>query len=115
MTQRPIDYGIERQMWTGAILSEVIAQRFEVQLKDSRIYELLEELGLSISAPIATMLMQIHKHRREWVETVNFNLRNPVSERCFFDRICRLIVEFVLWLGRTNTRKSRVMNASATS
>jgi len=36
MTQRPIDYGIERQMWTGA-LSEVIAQRFEVQLKDSRI------------------------------------------------------------------------------
>jgi len=30
-------------MWTGAILSEVIAQRFEVQLKDSRIYELLEE------------------------------------------------------------------------
>jgi hypothetical protein len=37
LTQRPSDYGIERQMWTGAILSEVIAQRFEVQLKDSRI------------------------------------------------------------------------------
>jgi len=52
MTQRPIDYGIERQMWTGAILSEVIAQRFEVQLKDSRIYELLEELGL-YQRPIA--------------------------------------------------------------
>ena len=34
-------------MWTGAILSEVIAQRFDVQLKDSRIYELLEELGRS--------------------------------------------------------------------
>jgi len=34
----------------GAILSEVIAQRFEVQLKDSRIYELLEELGYPISA-----------------------------------------------------------------
>jgi transposase len=44
-TQRPTDYGIERQMWTGAVLSEVIAQRFEVQLKDSRIYELLGELG----------------------------------------------------------------------
>jgi transposase len=24
LTQRPTDYGIERQMWTGAILSEVI-------------------------------------------------------------------------------------------
>lgn len=47
LTQRPTDYGIERQMWTGAILCEVIAQRFEVQLKDSRIYELLNELGLS--------------------------------------------------------------------
>lgn len=44
LTQRPTDYGIERQMWTGAILCEVIAQRFEVQLKDSR-YELLDELG----------------------------------------------------------------------
>jgi len=47
LTQCPTDYGIERQIWTGAILSQVIAQRFEVQLKDSRIYELLEELGLS--------------------------------------------------------------------
>ena len=40
LTQLPTDYGIERQMWTGAIISEVIAQHFEVQLKDSRIYEL---------------------------------------------------------------------------
>ena len=40
LTQCPTDYGIERQMWTGAILSEVIAQRFGVELKDSRIYEL---------------------------------------------------------------------------
>ena len=47
LTQRPIDYGIERQIWTGAILSEVIAQRFGVPLKDSRIYKLLEEMGLS--------------------------------------------------------------------
>ena len=40
LTQRPTEYGIERQMWTGAIISEVIAQRFEVELKDSRIYQL---------------------------------------------------------------------------
>jgi len=45
LTQRPTDYGIDRQMWTGAILSVVIAQQFGVQLKDSRIYELLAELG----------------------------------------------------------------------
>jgi len=47
LAQRPTDYGIERQMWTGVVLSQVIAQQFNVQLKDSRIYELLDELGLS--------------------------------------------------------------------
>lgn len=33
LTQRPTDYGIERQMWTGAILCEVIAQRNERAVK----------------------------------------------------------------------------------
>lgn len=46
LTQRPTDYGYERNLWTGAILSAVIAQQFEVQLKDSRIYELLSERGI---------------------------------------------------------------------
>jgi transposase len=47
LTQRPTDYGYDRNLWTGAILSAVIEQRFEVHLKDSRIYELLSVLGLS--------------------------------------------------------------------
>jgi transposase len=57
-------------MWTGAILSEVIAQRFEVQLKDSRIYELLEELGLSYQRAHRDYANADPIAQQEWVETV---------------------------------------------
>lgn len=70
VTQRPSDYGIERQMWTGAILSEVIAQRFEVQLKDSRIYELLEELGLSYQRAHRDYANADLQAQKDWVEGV---------------------------------------------
>ena len=70
LTQRPTDYGIERQMWTGAILSEVIAQRFEVQLKDSRIYELLEKLGLSYQRAHRDYANADPIAQQEWIETV---------------------------------------------
>lgn len=70
LTQRPSDYGIERQMWTGAILCEVIAQRFKVQLKDSRIYELLEELGLSYQRAHRDYANADPQAQNEWVDTV---------------------------------------------
>lgn len=70
LTQRPSDYGIKQQMWTGAILSEVIAQRFEVQLKDSRIYELLEELGLSYQRAHRDYANADPIAQKDWVETV---------------------------------------------
>jgi transposase len=70
LTQRPSDYGIERQMWTGAILSKVIAQRFEVQLKDSRIYELLEELGLSYQRAHRDYANADRAAQKDWVEAV---------------------------------------------
>ena len=70
LTQRPTDYGIERQMWTGALLCEVIAQRFEVQLKDSRIYELLQELGLSYQRAHRDYANADLQAQKEWVKTV---------------------------------------------
>jgi transposase len=70
LTQRPTDYGRERQMWTGAILSEVIAQRFEVQLKDSRIYELLDELGLSYQRAHRDYANANSQAQKAWVDTV---------------------------------------------
>lgn len=70
LTQRPSDYGIDRQMWTGALLSEVIEQRFEVRLKDSRIYELLDELGLSYQRAHRDYANADLQAQKEWVETV---------------------------------------------
>jgi len=70
LTQRPTDYGIERQMWTGAIISEVIAQRFEVELKDSRIYQLLHELGLSYQRAHRDYANANPKAQKKWVKTV---------------------------------------------
>jgi transposase len=43
----PSDYGIDRYIWTGKIISEVLEQRWGVSLKDSRIYEILDSLKLS--------------------------------------------------------------------
>lgn len=45
--QKPIDYGIDRNIWTGKIICNVIQTRWGVELKDSRIYEILDELHLS--------------------------------------------------------------------
>ena len=70
LTQRPTDYGIDRNMWTGAILSVVIEQRFEVQLKDSRIYELLSELGLSYQRAHRDYANADPNAQKEWVAAV---------------------------------------------
>lgn len=70
LSQRPTDYGYDRHLWSGAILSEVIEQRFEVQLKDSRIYELLSELGVSYQRAHRDYANADPKAQQEWVEAV---------------------------------------------
>ena len=47
LEQKPTDYGIDRQIWTGKNIIEVMNQRWGVKLKDSRIYDILKEMGLS--------------------------------------------------------------------
>lgn len=47
LTKKPIDYGIDRNIWTGNIISCVIELRWGVKLKQTRIYEILSELKLS--------------------------------------------------------------------
>ena len=47
LEQTPINYGIDRNLWTAKIISQIVEQRWKVQLKDSRIYEILQELNLS--------------------------------------------------------------------
>jgi transposase len=47
INQSPVDYGIDRYIWTGEIICKVVKLIFDIELKDSRIYEILNELGLS--------------------------------------------------------------------
>jgi transposase len=47
LEQKPIDYGIDRYIWTGKIISQVIHSRWGVTLRNSRIYEIIEQLNLS--------------------------------------------------------------------
>jgi transposase len=70
LRERSTDYGYERNMWTGAILSEVIKSRFDVQLKDSRIYEVLSDLGLSYQRAHRDYANADPEAQKEWVETV---------------------------------------------
>lgn len=47
LEQTPIDYGIDRNLWTAKIMIQIIQQKWNVKLKDSRIYEIIGELNLS--------------------------------------------------------------------
>ncbi len=47
LQQTPQDYGIDRNLCTAKIIIKVIEQKWNVQLKDSRIYEIIGELNLS--------------------------------------------------------------------
>ena len=40
LSDKPIDYGIDRNIWTGKIISNVIELRWGVKLKTTRIYEI---------------------------------------------------------------------------
>lgn len=47
LEELPRDYGINRNIWTGQIISGVFDLRWGVKLKTTRIYEILKELNLS--------------------------------------------------------------------
>ena len=47
LEELPRDYGVDRNIWTGKIISNVIELRWGVKLKTTRIYEILNELNLS--------------------------------------------------------------------
>jgi hypothetical protein len=95
------------------------AQRFEVQLKDSRIYELLEELGLSYQRAHRDYATADRAAQKDWVEAVkkNCNLSNPVSAPCFSMSLPFTIVRVYSMVGHNAilVQKSKVMNALATS
>ncbi|TAF49237.1 MAG: IS630 family transposase [Oscillatoriales cyanobacterium] len=69
-TQRPTDYGIERNMWTGEIIVQVLKSRFNVEMKDSRVYEILAELGLSYQRGHRDYANADPQAQKDWVNAV---------------------------------------------
>jgi transposase len=61
LEKKPTDYGIDRQIWTGKSIIEVVNQRWNIQLKDSRIYDILKRLDYHIKKSIVITRMQINK------------------------------------------------------
>lgn len=47
LTQTPKDIGIDRNLWTAEVIIELIKTKWNIDYKDSRIYEILDDLGLS--------------------------------------------------------------------
>lgn len=47
LSEKPMDYGIDINIWTGKIISSVIEFKWGIKLKKTRIYEILNELNLS--------------------------------------------------------------------
>ena len=92
LEQKPTEYSIDRQIWTGKIIIEVIYARWGIEIKDSRIYDILKEVGLSHQKADAIALRfpqrALHQaaHRdyensdtqvqKEFVDTVKKNCKN---------------------------------------
>ncbi|MCH2051157.1 MAG: winged helix-turn-helix domain-containing protein [Trichodesmium sp. ALOHA_ZT_67] len=47
LKELPRDYVVDRNIWRGKIISNVIELRWGVKLKTTRIYKILNELNLS--------------------------------------------------------------------
>ena len=77
LEQSPRDYGIARNIWTAKIIMEVIRQRWKISLKDSRVYEILHEVGLSDQKAHRDYINGKKTEQKEFVE----NLKKKLSAR----------------------------------
>jgi transposase len=73
LNERPTKYGIDREIWTGNIIAFVIKQKWEVELKTSRIYEILSELNLSHQKAHRDYANASPEKQKEFVETLKKN------------------------------------------
>ena len=80
LEEKPTDYEIDRQIWTGKILIEVIEKRWGITLKDSRVYDILKELGLSHQKAHRDYQNGDPKVQAEFVATLKKNGR-PATRR----------------------------------
>ena len=76
LEQKPTEYSIDRQIWTGKIIIEVIHARWGIEIKDSRIYDILKEIGLSHQKAHRDYENSDAQVQKEFVDTVKKNCKN---------------------------------------
>ena len=76
LEQKPTEYSIDRQIWTGKIMIEVIYARWGIEIKDSRIYDILKEIGLSHQKAHRDYENSDAQVQKEFVDTVKKNCKN---------------------------------------
>jgi transposase len=76
-----------RYIWTGKIISQVIQQKWGVELKSSRIYEILDELNLSHQKAHRDYANADSVLQKQFVDTLKKKLesRQPKEKIVFFD------------------------------
>ena len=75
LEQKPTDYGIDRYIWTGKIISQVIQQKWGITLKDTRIYEILDQLNLSHQKAHRDYANADKNLQQQFVETLKKNFK----------------------------------------
>jgi len=73
LEQKPIEYGIDRNIWTGEILSNVIKYRWNIELKSARIYEILAEFNLSYQKAHRDYANADKEQQKQFVSTLKKN------------------------------------------
>lgn len=68
LADQPKDWDIDRYIWTGEILCQVIKTRWEIDISDSRLYEILSELGLSFQRAHRDYENADKEKQKEYVE-----------------------------------------------
>ena len=73
LEERPTKHEIDREIWTGKIIALVINKKWGVELKTSRIYEILDELNLSHQKAHRDYANADPQNQKEFVEIVKKN------------------------------------------
>ena len=81
LKQSPRDYGISRNIWTGEIIIAVIQMKWDIIFKTSRIYEILDELGLSYQRAHRDYANADKAEQKEFVEVLKKNWKGSRRRR----------------------------------
>ena len=87
LEQSPRDYGMARNIWTAKIMIEVIRQQWNISMKDSRVYEILHEVGLSYQKAHRDYINGNQTEQKKFVENLKKKLetREKKQKIVFFD------------------------------